>query len=505
MKRTLTVAFITLLTVCCLISLVPFNTFALVINPNFHVDTTPCQTLAEAFSKAEPEGSVITQDGNTTTLVNTNESIVVTKNITLKLGKDFSGTSNTINYTGTAKSLFTISKNAVLTVLCSKITGNTNSTVSKGGLFYVEKGGTLIINGTNTEPVIISNSKLKGSGALGGAIYVEQGGKVIINGVSFSDNSASSGADIYAEQKTDLTVNKDLKYNFDYGASVIIDGVNVVLSGELGLVFYTAVPEKYLEGSFKLSCRTGETVTYKIADCGKDGYDRYKAKYNLSAVQLSEPVTITVCDKAGDTITFFTTSAEQYGKTVLNDETVTEKEKKIVKAMLNYGHYAQIECAEYNGWEIGKDYYLTEKYADLTAKDTDFDEYAATHLLCNPSMSKLGIQLNLGYKTDIKIHIPSKTLPNVTVNGEQVTVYESDIKGYGYYVLINEVSALDLAKRFTINVDDISSMSFCALSYFKAAIGKNGENSINAVKALYELYVATTEYNYKPTAPEEDF
>ena len=505
MKRKTAKLFAVLLCVAMLLSAMPFSAFAFGINPQFKVDGSSASTLVDAFDKAKDSGSVITQDGKTSDFLTISTGIEVTKDVTLSLGKDdFGSNVNRISYTGQNAPLFTIADGGVLTVKYSTFYGNSNAVNTYGGLFRVEKGGTLILDGTANEPVVISGCELNAQNAKGGAIYCEQGGKVIVNGATFTGNKAAYGADIYAEQDTDVTIAEGVKVNAAYGESVDINGLNLVLTGEIGLVFHTVVPDGYSAGSFVLTSRTGDTVTYKISECGKDAEGRYLAKYNLSSIELSEPVTLTVCDENGDEITSKTKSAEEYGKVILEDETVTEKEKDVVRTLLNYGHYAQIECSDYNGWEIGKDYAETAQYGELTTDKSVFDGYKIDWTKHDASLTKIGVQLRLGYKTDINLYFPVDEKPTVTVNGEAVEVEEYTLKEYNYRICIEGISALDLEDEFIVEVNGNTSITLSALSYCKLAVEQNGEKNINAVKALYEFYQATVKYNEKTTSPGED-
>ena len=498
MKRKTVKLFTVLLCAVLLIGAIPMNAFAFSVDPKVQVQhaeggTSSYSSLTSAVNAAV-DGDTVTLAGEVSSL-SVSGGMTVNKNITFKTGKDFNGNKKYIEYTGTNAPLFTVENGGVLTVTDAQIFGKTNASLLSGGCFYVKKGGTLVLDGKAGAEVLLKNFKLTAQNTKGGAVYCEQGGKVIVNGVSFADNFAANGADIYAEQKTDVTLDEGVTVNADYGESVDINGLNLVLTGEIGLVFHTAVPEKYLDGSFVLTCRTSDTVTYKISECGKDSDGRYLAKYNLSSIELSEPVTLTVCDKDGNVITSKTKSAEEYGNVILNGNEATTEEKNVVRTLLNYGHFAQIECADYNGWEIGKDYAETSQYGDLTTDKSVFDEYKANWTKHDASLTKIGVQLCLGYKTDILLHFPVTDKPTVTVNGEETEVEESTITDYNYRICIKAISALDLEEKFTVEVNGNTSITLSALSYCKLAVEQGSEKSINAVKALYEFFKATAEYN----------
>lgn len=176
---------------------------AIVIDPKFSLGGgTKCKSLGEAFEKAAAT-DVILQDSNVP-VYEADASVSVTKCITLKTGRDFNGRVNSIRSTVTDAPLFTVESGGVLTLRDADLGGCESSSNTAGGLIVVKNGGKLILDGTADEPVTIHGCVLTAEGAKGGAIYVEAGGKVVIHGVTFLDNAAAEGADIYAEDPADV-------------------------------------------------------------------------------------------------------------------------------------------------------------------------------------------------------------------------------------------------------------------------------------------------------------
>lgn len=393
-------------------------------------------------------------------------------------------------------SLFTLGENSKVTFENIILDGNGKGG-TKGGLVYAENGATLLLTkGECKSGVTLKNAKLTDN-TFGGAIYAEKNAVVKIENAVFSGNTATVGKDIYAEQKTDVTIASGITADFGFPeeTGVDISGLNLILTGEIGLTFHTVVPDKYLDGTFVMTSRTGEEVTLNIAECYKDSLGRYMAKYNVSSIELSEPITLTVYDKDGNPLATKEKSVEDYGKWLLDSGDTTEAEKDVIRALLNYGHFAQIECSEYEGWEIGTDYAETAKYADLTTADSAFNEYTYTWTGYDSEIHKIGVQLDLDYKTDVLLHFPTAEKPTVLINDEAAEVEESPIEEYNYLIRIEDISALDLAKEFSVKVNDKITLTLSAMSYCKLAIEKGSENCKNAVKALYEFYQATVKYN----------
>ncbi len=190
--------------------------FAIKVDPKIQImrngaEIISYSTLASAVNAAQ-DGDVVTLAGEVTSYTST-ENINVTKNITLKTGESFSGSSKYLQYNGTSAPLFTVKNGAALTVTDSIIYGNTNSANTNGGLIRVENGGKLIIDGSTS----ISGFKLNAQGSKGGVIFAANGGKVIVNSVTFSGNFAAEGKDIYAENKDDVTIKSGVVADIAYG------------------------------------------------------------------------------------------------------------------------------------------------------------------------------------------------------------------------------------------------------------------------------------------------
>ena len=385
-------------------------------------------------------------------------------------------------------SLFSIGENSAVTFENITLDGGGKSGTA-GGLIYAGSGSTLTIR----RGVTLKNAAL-GNDSRGGAIYAEKDASVSVEDTAFSGNSATRGRDIFAEQRQDLTVADGIAADIAYPETVNINALSLVLSGEIGLVFHTVVPQEFEGGTFVLTCRTKEPKTLAIRDCEKDGEGRYLAVFHPGAIELSEPVTLTVYDAEGNALTSKENSVEGYGRLLLQTEDVTDAERDVIEKLLNYGHYAQIECAAYNGWEIGMDFAATEKYADLTTADSAFDGFGFEDEGYDPTVLGYAVQLSLDYKTDLLLHVNASQIPAVTVNGAQAEVLPGEPDGYEYLIRIDGISALDLEKEFAVVFNETETLTVSVASYFGLAVKNGNKSNCDSVKALYEFYCATLRY-----------
>lgn len=278
---------------------------------------------------------------------------------------------------------------------------------------------------------------------------------------------------------------------------VLINGMNLILKGEIGFVYHVYVPKEYRDGYMELEFMDEEPVRMLIKDCPRDSDLRYTATQYLGAVELSEPITLTVYDKDNAVLATMTRSAEDYAKMLIKDPKTTDKEKQVAKALINYGHYAQLACSEANGWVIGEDFKATTAFNAPTVDNSVFDKYEIKLENFTSEYNKVSMALRLDYKTGIIVYIPAENKPYVAVNGVEVEVNPREGVEGSYEAEIKGINVLNLEDEYKITIND-ASMTLCALSYCKLAVERNTSiNTIDAMRTLYEFYQATVSYNEK--------
>ena len=270
---------------------------------------------------------------------------------------------------------------------------------------------------------------------------------------------------------------------------VEITGLHLRLDGEIGLVYHIKVPSSYRTGYLTLSCRGETVVTQKITECQRDETNRFLASCSLSAIELSEPVTVTVYDKNDVVLASMSRSAEEYANLLLESETATEQEKNVAVALINYGHYAQLACAEANGWTVNQKYAETAAFSTPAVGNDVFDPYTVEWSDAKAA-EQFSMSLNLDYKTDILMMFPSEEPPTVTVNGEEIEAEPVFGKEKTYLISIRGINALCLEKNYTVAINDVT-VKLCAFSYCKLAVQhRMSRNTLDAMRALYEFYSA---------------
>ena len=239
--------------------------------------------------------------------------------------------------------------------------------------------------------------------------------------------------------------------------------------------------------------------------CGEE----FPAKItSVNAKQMSEMVTaqVIVGEAKGKAVTY---SIRQYADVVFGQTSaVYEKMKPLLRAMLNYGGYAQ----QYFGYNLDRlanaGLYETDTDPVLNEETPDLSKYASEKTVTEDTK---GIQLMsasvlVDSETELRFYFgleEGKTMDDYTFqlkNSTKELVCEEDAKG-NHYVSIKGIKATELSSMFTVIVtpkeetEPAITFSYGVLTYVKTQLEySKKEKTINMVKALYQYAQAAAAY-----------
>lgn len=271
-----------------------------------------------------------------------------------------------------------------------------------------------------------------------------------------------------------------------------INGLSLTLDGDIGLVYHVSVPTAQKSGYMVLEKSGEQTLRTAIRECPRDKNGRYTVTQYLSAVELSEPVTLSVYDQSDVLLATKTKTAEDYANALLADRSATAKEKKVAQTLINYGHYAQRACAAANGWEIGIDVAETAAFYPPSVDASVFAPYVVQY--DGVDLLPMALALRLDYRTGILLYFAGKEPPVVTVNGNAVALTACSAGIFSWVTEIEGVNALHLEDEYIVSVDE-KKVTLCAFSYGAMLMQDPvSGDTMDAMKALYEFYDATCAY-----------
>ena len=233
------------------------------------------------------------------------------------------------------------------------------------------------------------------------------------------------------------------------------------------------------------------------------GTTLYKYPCELTAKQMMDRVKVQVV-VAGEVIAEYDYSIADYAAVIIaNAEGKYSAESiALVKAMLNYGAYAQ-KNFDYNAENLANAQ-LAENEKSLSSVTVDtFETSRASGMIVDGLGTFAGSSLVLKSETTLKVYFePAEGVTaedlTFTVDGEEVTATTS---GKYLVISITDIKAQELDKVFAVKVTDEShegTFNACVFAYCYSVLsdttGRFSEELKDVVKALYLYNVAADAY-----------
>lgn len=292
---------------------------------------------------------------------------------------------------------------------------------------------------------------------------------------------------------------------------------SVSLNGNIGLNFYMELADKAIADpgayvQFTLPDSEGGTKTEKVKVSESEprtlenGKQQYRFSCSVAAKEMADDVKLQVFTSGKESGSEFTYSVKQYADRILDNKESSDNLKKLIKAMLNYGSYAQ-QYFDYHT-EVLANADLPDADKVLTGV-SDYSPYQYSTDGNLPGGAKIhSATLILKSDTTIKCRF---LMTGVDVSklklSEGWTTFSHD--GVYYYTECKNIAARDLATPQELTVSDESGSplwtlkNYSVLSYVRQ-VQVNNNSSVskkNITKALYDYYKAADVY-YKSVSQE---
>lgn len=304
----------------------------------------------------------------------------------------------------------------------------------------------------------------------------------------------------------------------DFSASTIAH--SIVLNGNIGIKFYLSISDSVIQsgGAYVLmNVKDRYTIKVHLDEAAPEtilingiNTECYVFEYDVAITQITLPVTIKVCLKNGSAVYTDTYSVYEYASKVL-DGTYTDREKPeelraLIRAMLNFGGYAQ----QYFGYELSaaaNDGLYTPDNDPVTNDDFTLDT-SQNYLLKSPGFPE-SIQLvssALKLDSDTGICLYFRTSDGYDISDFTFTYNKNILKPVydealcAYRITISGIAAPDLSNFHALLIKPADSsasyyISYCPFHYIDTAINKSTNESLRStVKALYFYYQAAQAY-----------
>jgi len=296
---------------------------------------------------------------------------------------------------------------------------------------------------------------------------------------------------------------------------VTLKGSNLTLNGNIGLNLFFDIDE---EVRTEILADETALIRFNLPDGSvrevpaKEGVEDtttvvgttlYKYPCELTAKQMTDRVKVQVV-VAGEVIAEYEYSVADYAAVIIANAEGKYSDKAIalVKAMLNYGAYAQKNFG-YNAENLANAQ-LAENEKSLSSVTVDtFESSKASGMIVDGLGTFAGSSLVLKSETTLKVYFePAAGVApedlTFTVDGEAVT---AETSGKYLVISITDIKAQELDKVFAVKVSDGNSegtFNACVFAYCYSVLsdttGRFSEELKDVVKALYLYNVAADAY-----------
>ena len=279
-------------------------------------------------------------------------------------------------------------------------------------------------------------------------------------------------------------------------------GHAVLLSGQIGLQFFLELPEDTTSADYPDSYVTftgnkiDSSVQYPLpsetAVINGEDTGRYLFTISLSSIQMADEIRpvfhyTDIGETETKTVMGESYSVEEYINWALDN--TADSDLAIVKALADYGYYAQQYLSVQNGWTIGKDYgemttHVTKSY-DYDVVTAESEQFAVVKGT-NDNIKKVSYKLQFASEIALRVTMTPAagvTIDTVTVNGEPV---EPTMAGKSCYVECKGIKAKRLTETYIIAAEGgetkVSPMSYV---YGILTTAGTSDEAKNLVCALY--------------------
>lgn len=312
-----------------------------------------------------------------------------------------------------------------------------------------------------------------------------------------------TGINVYASGGNNVSI-KEIKINgvrtsvpakFSKASLSLKDSINVNL-------FVNILNGLETDAQVEFSAAGKESKTISGLNQNKEYDDSYKVSYEMNAAEMTKPITAIISNlgKENDPVTL-RYSIKEYADAAMVG--ASESLQALIKAMLNYGAYSQINFNKTEDGLANAGYAYTS--SELDAVTAERITVAAPTFGTDNGVSVTDVSLLLKSKTILRFYLDvaeGTGLTGATVTADGVTGISATIDEQKRYVQIEGIAAKDLDKVYTLTLSTGSGdkvVTYSPLNYVKTVLGSEYDfaeytNIRNVAKTLYLYNQAAKTY-----------
>lgn len=339
---------------------------------------------------------------------------------------------------------------------------------------------------------------------------------------NFGDHSRYTNYDTdefnaaYPMSETDYVVQEDDLVENVVDQVADISSVRLSLADQIGLKFLVSLDDSVAQDDYMEVTMDGETTQIKVSETstqvssvtGKES-NVFECKVNSKEMTKDITVQMVVDGQTGTPVTY---SVKDYADAILGYEEGTyEDEKKMARAMLNYGGYAQeyFDGATEKLANEGLYTSETDPVQQLDKVDLSAYKHSITQAEDTQGIHLSTAALSLESETELRFYFnldEGKNLEDYVFelkdsSKELETGYSTEKEKY--YVTIPNIGPTGLQTMYTLSItakdstEELIGIKYSAMSYVKTVLDNSAYDDEwkDLVKALYLYNQAALEYS----------
>ena len=285
-----------------------------------------------------------------------------------------------------------------------------------------------------------------------------------------------------------------------------ISSAKISLGDKIAVKFMVTLNDSVSKDDYMRVTVNDKTTEIKVKNAtvsvsNLTGEEKYVFVCEVNAKEMTKPIQaqMVVDDVAGSTVTY---SVKKYADAILNLASGTyESEKTLLRAMLNFGGYAQTYFEDES--DLANDeLYETSEDPVLNLETIDLEAYSPS----GTNTEKLTATLLLESETELRFYFTpevGKTFDDYSfeVSGTEKSLV-TGTKDEKSYVAISEIAANELQDMYTVTIrsndtgEVFATVTYGAMSYVKSVLNNSSDDNLkNLVKALYLYNQAAVDYS----------
>lgn len=313
--------------------------------------------------------------------------------------------------------------------------------------------------------------------------------------VFYEINTRAIGTNVSIKEIEINGVKTAVPAKFSKASLSLKDSINVNL-------YVNILNDLETDAQVEFSAAGKESKTISGLNQGKEYDDSYKVSYEMNAAEMTKPVTATISNLGvGNDPVTLRYSIKEYADAAMAG--ASESLQALIKAMLNYGAYSQINFNKTEDGLANAGYEYNQN--ELDAVTAEGITVAAPTFGTDNGVSVTDVSLLLKSKTILRFYldVAERTdLTGATVTADGVTGISATIDEQKRYVQIEGIAAKDLDKVYTLTLSTGSGdkvVTYSPLNYVKTVLGSEYgsteyTNIRNVAKTLYLYNQAAKEY-----------